>query len=259
MCSSPWNTLIYEEYCKWCVDGHVVHVDFYSDGTTISNYCIQYLRLIRVRFGNVHRHTETWFPVEISPTHTSIPSTLPDESRWHLKLQLLHRFLFSMFKSLMRVSYSGFVEKSSTFFPLLAIIIADHPGELSLLSLKRRDRDKLHALPFTVTYKRQTHTTPSSPSLSSSPSEDDRTQYRRRSSFRNNDGHLSLSFYPPRNIPVIIRSQLTATSQNQNRHLSGLSCPPHVSISYLTAYMTNLLLYHSSPVYFLTHTTYIES
>lgn len=96
--STPYNTRIYEEYTKSQSTVHVVLVDLYSEGTTMPESGTQAVNFIRVRFANIRPYSESWFTVGITPTHTSIPSPLTDEERRELKLQLLHRFIFVMFK-----------------------------------------------------------------------------------------------------------------------------------------------------------------
>lgn len=87
----------------------------------------QGVTFLRVRFAKVRPHSEKWFIVIFAPAHTSIPSTFPGKKRRQLKIQLLHRFIFGMFKSLIHTSYTGVIENGTTLFPCLAMIIAEQP------------------------------------------------------------------------------------------------------------------------------------
>lgn len=138
---TPLSTVIYDEYCKEVSIGHVVLVNFYSDRKTVSKSWTQVVTFINVRIANIRPHYENWFAVEVAPTHTSIPSTLPDEKKQPLKLQVLHRSIFVMFRSLIRPSFTGFVENGCTYFPQLPMVIVDKSEEWSLMSLKRLGSD----------------------------------------------------------------------------------------------------------------------
>lgn len=195
--SSPWDTKIYEEYSTTFRAGHILLFYVYYEGTTMSKSGTQSLTVIRVRFGNLRPHKEKWLTLGIAPTTTSIPSTLPDQRRLQLKHQLLQRFIFRMMRSLVQASYIGFIHNGSTYFPRVAMLIADQPKERTLLSLKRRD-SFTHSCMCTLTSRiMPQQNVPRTPNPASSSSDEYRRSHHQRVSKTNRDGQLSYICYIP--------------------------------------------------------------
>lgn len=106
------DTCIYKAVTQLIPGWHGVFVEFVSDGTAMSKSGTQGLTFLRVCFSNVLRHTERWFSPSIAPSKTSTPATLPDQSRCSLKFEILHWFVFCIFKELIKPSYCGLVNGS---------------------------------------------------------------------------------------------------------------------------------------------------
>lgn len=108
--STQWNTMVFEQYITNVNTGHVLLTDFCSALTKISKSGTHGITFIPVRLANLRPNSKTWLTVGIDPMPTSITSILPDENRRELKFQLLHRFIFLMFKFMLEASYSGLME-----------------------------------------------------------------------------------------------------------------------------------------------------
>lgn len=122
---TPWDTVVWKQYYQTVNAGHIIIVNFYSDGTTMSKYGTQGVKIIRMRFPNFFLHTEKWLSIGTAPTATCIPYTLPNERRRKLKLQLKGRFIFSMIMSLVQASFSGFFENRFTNFLRMSMFTAE--------------------------------------------------------------------------------------------------------------------------------------
>lgn len=66
--SSPWDSKVYQSYSMSVKDGHVILIDFYSDGATLAGSGTQSATFLRIRFSNIKRYSETLFTVGIAPT-----------------------------------------------------------------------------------------------------------------------------------------------------------------------------------------------
>lgn len=60
---------------------HVVWLDFYSDGTTLSKSGTQSASFLKIRFSHILAISKRWYKIEIEQTPTTIPSNLPYEVR----------------------------------------------------------------------------------------------------------------------------------------------------------------------------------
>lgn len=92
---TPWTSQIYELYSTSVSNGHVVLIDFYSDGATMSRSGTLSATFHRVRFSNLYIYCGNWFTVGIAPTAKTLSSSLPAAQRRKLKLLLMQRFLFT--------------------------------------------------------------------------------------------------------------------------------------------------------------------
>lgn len=63
--SSPWVGQLYEEYTGSVSCGHLVLVDFFVDGATLSKSGTQSGTLLRIRFSNIWKFSEKWFDIGI--------------------------------------------------------------------------------------------------------------------------------------------------------------------------------------------------
>lgn len=133
--STPWNTDMYASYNDSVSNGSIVLIYLYSNGATMSKSGTQSLTFLRVRFSNVRPYTEEWYTVGLAPSPTSIPATLPDDTRRRLRLQLIHRFIFLMLKAIISASYTEFVVAGRTYYTRVAMLVTDQPEEGTLVSL----------------------------------------------------------------------------------------------------------------------------
>lgn len=138
---TPWNSIIYESYSNNVTSGQVLVFDYFSDGTTLSKAGTQVATFVRLLISNFGPHSHKWYTVRFMPSTTSIPSSLTDEWRRTLQLQLFHRFLYLLFNPLISASLHGSIVNGVTYFPRHGMIGADQPEESSLLCLKRHDSD----------------------------------------------------------------------------------------------------------------------
>lgn len=115
--TTPWDTGKYEKYTEMMSAGHLFLVDVYYDGATLTKLVTSSATFVLVWFSNLKLHMETWFTVGIVPSSRSIPTNIPADERLQLKLQLLHRFIFLLFKPLIQDSYHSFVVDCSTYCP----------------------------------------------------------------------------------------------------------------------------------------------
>lgn len=181
----------------------------------------QGLSFLRVRYANLKPHTEHWFTICLAPVTSIITATLPDETRRKLKLQLYHCFIFTLFRRLVRASYTGIVFNATTYSPRISMVVADQPEERSLLALKRRDSDMecSHCTLRTRLREEQSCSGTLSAPSSSSDNESSHTPRRRVMSRRNTDGDLSSVRLPERDPIRTVRHQLDITIHNKTRHL----------------------------------------
>lgn len=67
------------------------------------------------------------------------PLGIADKQKKKLKLILMQRSIFTVFRSMINASYSGTKMHVDLLFPRISIIIIDQPEEKALLCLKGRD------------------------------------------------------------------------------------------------------------------------
>lgn len=106
-----WCRQMYESYTSALPRGHVLRMDFFSDGGTFSKSGTQRTTFVRVRFRNPRPFKEQWCTVGIAPNTASILMSLRDELRRNFKLQIYHLFLFPSFSNIIRASLPGFVQR----------------------------------------------------------------------------------------------------------------------------------------------------
>lgn len=241
--SSPWDSRIYESYNASVNHGHVVLMDMYSDGTTMSKSGTQSLTFVRVSLSSLHPHSEQWHTIRIAPTSSSIPTALPLQRRRQLKLQLLHWFMFRIFRTTTLASFSGIIVHCSTFYPRIAMLIADQPEERTLMSLKRRysDMDCSHCMlrprirsygPL-LSYVRQEWSISVASSDGTSSNDAERPRVTRGTSHRNIVGQLCPTRHKERDVITTITHQLNFATHMTRRHLS------HVDVSKARLYLVS--------------------
>lgn len=219
--SSPWDTAVYESYAKSIADGHIVLIDFYADGTTLSKSGTQSASFFRVRFSNIRPVSDCWFTIAIAPTTSTIPSSLPYETKRRMRLELYQRFIFRVFCDMITASYSGFPYLGDMFFPRLAMIVADQPEERALLCLKRRDSfmDCTHCtlpsrIPSTSAVRIRS-TNPHTPYFQSSSDDESPAAHRARKTVPNITAQLSTDSHPHRDVARTLQHQLCVASHNR--------------------------------------------
>lgn len=80
-----------------------------------------------------------WFTIRIRPATGTIPWSFPDERWRRLKLQLIHRFIYVLFKPLIMDSSNGVVVNGEKFTLRILIFVFQQWEKRTLQSLKRRD------------------------------------------------------------------------------------------------------------------------
>lgn len=95
---------MYKSYFETVSTGHVVLVYFCSEVATLAKSGTQGATFLHMRFGNLKFYTETWFNVGIAPTSTAISASFLVRKRRKLKLQLVQRIIFILFKPLIGIS-----------------------------------------------------------------------------------------------------------------------------------------------------------
>lgn len=104
----------------------------------------QRLTFLLIPFANVRPHTEKWHTVRVAPVKSLITATLPDETRCKLKLQSYNCIIDSYWlcsKQQHCLHRVVFFVKGTTYYPQIAMVVADKPEERTFLSLKRRGSD----------------------------------------------------------------------------------------------------------------------
>lgn len=209
--SSPWDTLLYEQYCSTVNFGNVIIVDFFADGCTLARSGTQSGTFVRVRFANIKHFSEKWFDIGIAPTLKNFPDYVPDIVKRRLRALLYHRFLFTMMKNLVKASYNGLVVNGVTLVPRIGMCIADQPEERMLLCLKGHDS----FMDCTLC------TLPSRISAQGNVSSDDE-QASRQSSVSNRSGQLSSEMHSTRPVQKTVKCQLDIANHKFHGHeLSG--------------------------------------
>lgn len=159
---------------------------------------------IRFRFTNISQISESWFTLGFAPTHRTIPESLPKEQKINMKLRLMQRFIFHLFKALSRSSYTGVTVASTTLCPRISFIFLHQQEDLTLLCLKGNDffmDCRLCNLPssiFSQPVDKQTH-------LRSSEDDADLQLYPQRRHNRprcrwNSKVQRTITFHPHRNV-----------------------------------------------------------
>lgn len=120
---TPSDSRRFQSYCESNPIGHVVLLDFYSDGATMSKYGTQSASFKCVRFPNLDKLSEQWFTVAITPISRTLPSSLPYAHLRKLKLQLMHGFIFLVFGKFINDSYSGFAVNGKILLAHIGMII----------------------------------------------------------------------------------------------------------------------------------------
>lgn len=223
--STPWNSNIYQSYTETVTNGTVVLIDLYSDGTTLAKSGTQSAHFFRVRFSNVRGYSETWTTIGIAPTSAVLPHHLPPAAKRRMKMQLIHRFVYRMFKDLIQASFTGFVLDGQIFTPRIAMYIADQPEERSMLSLKRQgsEMDCTHcSLPsqFPSSAQHQLSDQPIA-ATDTDTDEDAPSSHRRRSSRKNTNMELSRTCHPRRSVSRTVRYQLSIAQHNRTQNLDS--------------------------------------
>lgn len=226
--STPWNSTVYEVYNAIESNGALLLVEFYIDGATLSRSGTQSASFLRVRFSNIQYYTEEWSTIGIVPTCKRIPSSLPSNTIRRLRRELIQRFIFITFKSLISSSYTGHAIIGSLLIPRIGTINADQPQERAILCLKGQNR-----------YMYSSHCSlPSfvSDSLSESPSnlnrtvpmsdDDDSPAPGRRIFLVNRTDQLSTDGHNPRNVFHTVASQLTLAHHDLSPSLPPSTTAP---------------------------------
>lgn len=135
----------------------------------------------------------------------------------------MQRFLFRMFKDLIRASYFVYVVGGTFIFQRIPMVIADQPEERALLCFKGKDSFidcSLCTLPCrNRTYEFNTQI--STPHTSSDENEIEETPRRGRRRLRNNALQLSEQLHPCLDVQSTIQRKIRIASHNQRTEMSA--------------------------------------
>lgn len=218
--SSPWDTKAYELYNANKPYGHIILVDFFVDGATLSKSGTQSGTFLRVRFSNIKGYSEKWYDIGIAPSVKVFLQYLSKERKRKAQMILFQRFIFLTFKDLIKASHFGCVVNGVTLLPRISMVIVDQPEERAVFCLKAKDSFMdctLCTLPSRVFNERERG--PGS-QLDSTDEESHIPTRRSNSSIRNKLVQLDYKNHAKRSVPNTIRNQLKMAVHKTNPTLS---------------------------------------
>lgn len=129
--SAPWNTNAMLDFDqRHRVGGHLVAIDVYSDGTSLSRSGSQSANAMSVSFSNIRGITDVWYEVGIVPSVYCADKKFSDAEKRRERLEIFQRFLFVVFKDLISASFDGVLFQGTTLFPRMIMTVADQPQEI---------------------------------------------------------------------------------------------------------------------------------
>lgn len=174
----------------------------------------------RMLSSNLRSQSEKWYTVGIMPITLAIQSSFLDESGRSWTLHFFHRFLYLLFSHLIRASFHGSIVNGVTSFPLLGIIVADQPEELSLLCLKIRDSYTDYSHCVLPSRLRTSANTQDPTCQGNSPDDSVVRQPFRSVSISNKSGQFTNFIYRERDPSVTVRHQFLMAAHHRQRKLS---------------------------------------
>lgn len=160
--------------------------------------------------------------IVIAPSSKQIPTRLPEEKIRQIKLQLFQGFLSLVMKRLINASFTVLAINGSIYLPLVALFVANQPGERTVLCLKRRDSDMdcTHCGLQSIHRSSQTSTT-STLQYSSSDDNADRSSSS-HISISNTKAQMSIARHHEFDPALTVRHQLFVASHHFHRYMNNI-------------------------------------
>lgn len=138
--SAPWNANAMRDYQKLLkFGGHLVGIDLFSDGATLSKSGSQSANSVRVRFINISGISEVWHEIGTAPSIDCGDERRSETDKRGERMFLFQRYLFIALKDLVAASAHGVVFQGAMLFPRIVMIFADQKQERVLFRLKSAD------------------------------------------------------------------------------------------------------------------------
>lgn len=163
--------------------------------------------------------------IVIGPNSRTITSSIPDERRRNLNVQLLRRFLFLLLKNLIKASFHVFFVNGTIYMTRISIFVADKPWERTLYVLKRCD-SHMDGMLCTLQSGLRNMENPQISLMSSSSDYDGEPRKRRPKSVRKTTAQSFRSRHKPHELSVTL--------------------PDHFVSSCMTVYLQAAIHFHPS-------------
>lgn len=128
--SSPIDGRAYESCTASIADrGLILTFDVYCDGVALPESGTQSVSPLRARYPNISGIETKWFEIGLCPVLDFRYVKCTAEKKAELRRELMHRYLFLVFKPMLDASRDGFILNSTLIFPRLFMFVCDQKQE----------------------------------------------------------------------------------------------------------------------------------